>query len=116
MNTNTVDAQMRNEFIELADDVAQVVNEHRQVNVNAPDVQWFLEFLERTATQVRDMQSAVITRNIDRHLAEQAATAEDNADLDDNEEFGFCGCGVELTRVTSSDGSQCDDCADQVSV
>lgn len=83
MSTNTPDAQMRNEFIELADDVAQVVNEHRQVNVNASDVQAFLELLERTATQVRDMQYAVITRNIDRHLAEQAATEEDNAGLED---------------------------------
>ena len=114
MSTNTPDAQMRNEFIELADDVAQVVNEHRQVNVNASDVQAFLELLERTATQVRDMQSAVITRNIDRHLAEQAATEEDNADLDD--EWGFCGCGVELSAMTSTDGNQCDDCNDQVSV
>lgn len=32
---------------------------------------------------------------------------------DDGEEWGFCGCGVELSNMTSSDGEQCDDCNDQ---
>lgn len=35
---------------------------------------------------------------------------------DPNEEWGFCGCGVELSAMTSSDGDQCDDCNDQVVV
>jgi hypothetical protein len=77
MHTNTADAQMRTEFIELLEDVAPVVHTYRNINVNAGDVQAFLELLERTASQVRDMQHQVITRNIDRHLAEQAAAKVD---------------------------------------
>lgn len=69
MHTSTPDTQMRQEFTDLIDDFAPAVHEYRGINMNASDFEPFLELLRTTAQQVRDMQHAVITRNIDRHLA-----------------------------------------------